>query len=192
MPTRSSTTDLAVLGALSVEPMSGYELRRAIHEVLGHFWSESFGQIYPALHRLRDEGLIEAQPGDRPGSSVFSINDAGRTRLTELLQGEIRDRPPRNGLLLRLFFGRNLGAERCLALLDETEASTRAQLAQLRATQAEVEREASPDGPYFLLTIDLGIRTCEATLDWVEASRATLTVLDGGDGSSSPAAAASP
>lgn len=187
MPTRSPTTDLAVLGALSVEPMSGYELRRAIQEVLGHFWSESFGQIYPALHRLRDEGLVDARPGDRPSSSVYAITDAGRTRLTELLQGEIRDRPPRNGLLLRLFFGRNLGAEHCLELLDGAEASTRAQLAHLRATRAEVEHEASPDGPYFLLTIDLGIRTCEATLDWVEASRAALTGLeDGGDGPPPP------
>lgn len=192
MPARSPTTDLAVLGALSVEPMSGYELRRAIQEVLGHFWSESFGQIYPALHRLRDEGLIDARPGERPSSSVFSITDAGRRHLTELLQGEIRDRPPRNGLLLRLFFGRNLGAERCLALLDETEASTRAKLAHLRATRAEVEREASPDGPYFLLTIDLGIRTCEATLDWVEASRAVLSALDDPGGSPSPGTPAAP
>jgi DNA-binding PadR family transcriptional regulator len=46
---RSSQTETAVLGALSVMPMTGYALREAIRDVLGHFWSESFGQIYPTL-----------------------------------------------------------------------------------------------------------------------------------------------
>ena len=49
---RQSQTEVAVLGALSVEPMSGYAARRAITETLGHFWSESFGQIYPTLASL--------------------------------------------------------------------------------------------------------------------------------------------
>lgn len=178
MAATSPTTDIAVLGALSVEPMSGYELRRAIQDVLGHFWSESFGQIYPALNRLRDQGLVDAQPGQRPSSSMFTITAEGRARLAEMLREPIRDRPPRNGLMLRLFFGRHLGLEQCLALLDETEASTRAQLEHLIETQTEVEREALPDAPYFLTTIDLGIRTCAATLEWVDAARERLRDAD--------------
>lgn len=178
MAAQSSTTEIAVLGALSVEPMSGYELRRAIQDVLGHFWSESFGQIYPALNRLREQGLVDARPGERPSSSVFMITEKGRARLSEMLRDPIRDRPPRNGLMLRLFFGRHLGLEQSLELLDETEASTRAQLEHLRETQIEVEREALPDAPYFLTTIDLGIRTCEATLEWVDAARDRLRHAD--------------
>jgi DNA-binding PadR family transcriptional regulator len=44
---RQAQTSTAVLGALSVEPMTGYEIRQVIADVLGHFWHESFGQIYP-------------------------------------------------------------------------------------------------------------------------------------------------
>ena len=55
---RHGTTELAVLGALSVEPMSGYAVRAAITGTLGHFWSESFGQIYPTLARLESERLV--------------------------------------------------------------------------------------------------------------------------------------
>jgi len=174
MAAPTPTTDIAVLGALSVEPMSGYELRGAIQDVLGHFWSESFGQIYPALNRLREQGLVAARPGERASSSVYSVTAQGRARLSELLSSPIRDRPPRNGLMLRLFFGRHLGLDQCLALLDETEAANRAQLAHLRDTQTEVERENLPDAPYFLITIDLGIRTCEATLEWVDDARERL------------------
>ena len=55
---RQSKTELAVLGALSVQPMSGYAVRAAITETLGHFWSESFGQIYPTLARLESDALV--------------------------------------------------------------------------------------------------------------------------------------
>jgi hypothetical protein len=58
-------------------------LREAIRDVLGHFWRESFGQIYPALAGLERKGFVQ-----RSGSA-------------------------RNGLLLRLFFGRTLGVEAC-------------------------------------------------------------------------------
>ena len=41
---RPKQTDLAILGGLSVEPMTGYRLRTEITEVLGHFWHESYGR----------------------------------------------------------------------------------------------------------------------------------------------------
>ena len=55
---RKSQTELAVLGALAVEPATGYGVRQAITQTLGHFWQESFGQIYPCLADL--ERLIVA------------------------------------------------------------------------------------------------------------------------------------
>src|SRR5688572_24713505 len=104
---RTSQTETAVLGALSVEPMTGYAVREAIRDVLGHFWSESFGQIYPTLDRLEGDGLVRRRGSDRPGSSVFAITGKGTRRLKELLARPIQPDPPRNGLMLRLFFGRH-------------------------------------------------------------------------------------
>jgi DNA-binding PadR family transcriptional regulator len=49
-------TELAILGGLSIEPMTGYALRENIRNVLGHFWSESYGQIYPTLTELERNG----------------------------------------------------------------------------------------------------------------------------------------
>src|SRR3974390_3463455 len=100
---RSSQTETAVLGGLSVEPMTGYALREAIREVLGHFWSESFGQIYPTLAKLERKGHVRRLDSARPGASPFAIPRAGMPRLKELLSQPIQHVPPRNGLLLRLF-----------------------------------------------------------------------------------------
>ncbi len=171
-------TETAVLGALSVEPMTGYALRQTILEVLGHFWSESFGQIYPTLTRLRENGYVVTTAGGRADSNIHTITTAGTRRLQALLRESIADRPPRSGLLLRLFFGRQLGPQHCLALIDEAEATARAQLAryaQLREVIAKAE--TSSDDMYWLLTVDHGERQARAVLDWAAVSRGTLQGL---------------
>jgi DNA-binding PadR family transcriptional regulator len=167
---RRPQTELAVLGALSVQPMSGYALRAAITSTLGHFWSESFGQIYPALARLEGEGLVRKVDGP------FAITPAGRTRLRELLAEPIDRTPPRNGLLLRLFFGSTLGPEACIDLLRDAHTEALEALATLAAIRAEVEAEPdNPDRPYFLLTIAAGEATARAQAEWAESSIGALS-----------------
>jgi DNA-binding PadR family transcriptional regulator len=102
--------------------MTAYALREAIRDVLGHFWRESFGQIYPTLARLEDAGLVHRHSGSRPGASTFAITSEGLGRLRELLAEPVTTTPPRNGLLLRLFFGRTLGVAACCELLAATRA----------------------------------------------------------------------
>jgi PadR family transcriptional regulator, regulatory protein AphA len=49
----------AILGMLSLRPMSGYDTRKTVQESIRFFWSESYGQIYPALKRLEAQKLVE-------------------------------------------------------------------------------------------------------------------------------------
>ena len=62
---------------LSVQSMTGYAVREAIRDVLGHFWNESFGQIYPTLAQLQRDGLVQRSQGERSGSSVYAIAAPG-------------------------------------------------------------------------------------------------------------------
>ncbi|MDH3629255.1 MAG: PadR family transcriptional regulator, partial [Acidobacteriota bacterium] len=48
MPDRSSSR-YAVLGILTLEPMSGYDIKKFIETSVAHFWRESYGNIYPLL-----------------------------------------------------------------------------------------------------------------------------------------------
>lgn len=167
---RRSQTETAVLGALSVEPMTGYAVRAAITTTLGHFWNESFGQIYPALDRLVLEGLVVRDDAKR-----FVITDAGLTRLRELLTEPFDAAPARNGLLLRLFFGRMLGREVCVELLEEARASSLRTLETMAQIRATVEAESdSPDQLYFLVTIAAGEATARAQVEWATESIALL------------------
>jgi DNA-binding PadR family transcriptional regulator len=173
---RRDQTEMAVLGALSMQPMTAYALREAIRDVLGHFWSESFGQIYPALGILEQQGHVRRGEGSRPGSSIFTITDSGSVRLRELLDEPIKTVPPRNGLLLRLFFGRSLGRRRCRELLLEAKADAERSLAEYDALARTlaVQDRGSPDLPYTLVTVSAGRHGAEALIAWAVEALALL------------------
>lgn len=178
--TRSSQTETAVLGALSVEPMTGYALRESIREVLGHFWSESFGQIYPTLAGLERQGLVKRRGSSRRGSSTFAITASGRTRLRGLLAQPIQPVPPRSGLMLRLFFGRHLGPEACRSLVLEARAEAERRLGEYEAIRHELELDENhaEDRPYWLLTVSAGEHTARAAIVWAEETLAALEEMD--------------
>ena len=47
----------AILGLLHYRDMHGYRIKRHIEQHFGHMWSINYGQIYPNLKRLEEEGL---------------------------------------------------------------------------------------------------------------------------------------
>jgi DNA-binding PadR family transcriptional regulator len=173
---RTSQTETAVLGALSVEPMTGYAVREAIRDVLGHFWSESFGQIYPTLAKLERQGYVKRRGASRRGSSIFALTASGRARLKELLAQPIQPVPPRNPLLLRVFFGRHLGAEAVRSLVQQARAEAGRRLEQYEAIRRElqVEEKHGDDRPYWEFTVDAGEHTARAAIVWADETIAAL------------------
>jgi DNA-binding PadR family transcriptional regulator len=176
---RSSQTELAVLGALSVQPMTGYALREEIRQVLGHFWSESYGQIYPTLAELQRNGLIEAAHGRRSGSSTYTLTPQGRDRLTDLLRQPHQPTPPRNALMLRLFFGRTLGVDACSDLIRQARSEAVRRLAEFKEIRAELAADPNTEHhPYWLLTISAGEHTARAAIAWADESLDALRQLN--------------
>jgi DNA-binding PadR family transcriptional regulator len=173
---RPSQTDLAVLAVLNVQPMTGYAVREAIREELGHFWSESFGQIYPTISALANAGLVQKSAGERPGSSTWSLTDRGRERLLELLRTPDAPVPPRNGLMLRLFFGNALGADECTRLVAAARATAVARLEVLDGIEREMATATDyPEHrPYWALTVSAGRHTALAAIAWADEALAAL------------------
>lgn len=175
----SDQTHMAVLGALTIAPMTGYALRERIRDTLGQFWSESFGQIYPALAHLEREGLVERVelPGSR--SAPFAATAKGRARLRELLAEPPQPSRPRNGTLLRLFFGRQLGVSACRELVEQHRARAHAQLERLRSERESLLADGSvrDDAPFILMTISAGEHAARAAIDWADETLALLAEL---------------
>lgn len=175
----SDQTHMAVLGALSIAPMTGYALREQIRDTLGQFWSESFGQIYPALAHLESEGLVEKVDAPGARSAPYATTERGLERLRELLAEPPQPQKPRNGTLLRLFFGRQLGADSCRTLVEQTRARAEAQLEQLASEREALLAEASlrDDAPFILMTISAGEHSARAAIDWADETLASLAQL---------------
>lgn len=173
---RQAQTASAVLGALSIEPMTGYEIRQAITTVLGHFWHESFGQIYPCLADLERAGLVSTTPGHRPRSSLYRITEAGRARLHDLLAEPPVPQPLRNGVLLRVFFGAAMSPGEIARLLDEQEDAALQRLATYGGIRAGIalEPDTAEHHRFWLATIRAGELAAEATLQWVAETRTAL------------------
>ncbi len=178
---RHSQTEVAVLGALSTGPMSGYEVRRAITEVLGHFWHESYGQIYPCLTALEAAGSVRRTGPGRTSGTVFQITPAGEDRLRSLLAEPHTTPPARNGLLLRLFFGDHLADGEAQNLLEQARDRARAALEHYAQMRDEIRgdgRLGARAGPARAITLSFGEHVARAQLTWAQESLETLAALD--------------
>ena len=171
---RQPQTEIAVLGALSVQPMSGYAVRAAITETLGHFWSESFGQIYPTLSRLETEGHVVRDAVGQTSGSTFRLTRSGRSRLVALLHEPIAAAPPRNGTLLRLFFGGLLGPDTCAEIVTAARDHALVLLGTMTEARAAIVAEGRPDAAYWLITVSAGEHAAKAQIAWADE---TLEVL---------------
>ena len=64
----------AILGLLHYQDMHGYRIKRHMEEHFGHMWSINYGQIYPNLKKMEEEGLLTkqevARSGPPPGNST--------------------------------------------------------------------------------------------------------------------------
>jgi DNA-binding PadR family transcriptional regulator len=173
-------TTYAVLGLLSIEPnLSGYDMRKGIQNSIGYFWAESYGQLYPALKRLTDEGLIapsSAQSNGRKRRQTYVITDAGRSALRLWLALPFHNEPPRNEFLLKLFFSREAAPGVAAAHVRDLNDRNRRMLDVLTKIEASVPADQSdnPHLPYWRLTLSLGKVLTGAALDWGQQALTSL------------------
>jgi DNA-binding PadR family transcriptional regulator len=81
-----------VLGRVSLRPTHGHEIMRTLHESHADLWVElSEKHVYYVLRRLDEDGLvtaIEQRDGNLPARKVYSITEAGRAALAEMLNSD--------------------------------------------------------------------------------------------------------
>jgi PadR family transcriptional regulator AphA len=178
----AKTGQFALLGILSRGPHSGYDIKRAIEESTAHFWSESFGQIYPNLKGLEHAGLAtsetQRQEG-RPDRKVYAITRQGREALEAWLGEPARFAPPRNETLLKLFFGRHVGPKEMARHLETYRSRYRQDLETYEGIERWLETDFPdhPDLPYWLMTLSHGRHLAEARLRWCDETLDTLDTL---------------
>jgi PadR family transcriptional regulator AphA len=121
-PTRALTpTARAILGFLSLQPRSGYEIRAAARRSAALVWGVNDGQLYPQLHDLHDRGFIEPA-GDPEGPKSrqrWRLTDAGRDALHRWLREPPATTVLRDEGLMKLLFVDQVGLAVAQELLEQ-------------------------------------------------------------------------
>jgi DNA-binding PadR family transcriptional regulator len=142
-PTRTLTpTARAILGFLSFQPRSGYEIRAAARRSAELVWGVNDGQLYPQLHDLHERGLIEPA-GDPEGPKSrqrWRLTDAGRSALHDWLREPPATTVLRDEGLMKLLFVDQVGLDVARDLVEQRRVGLVALQQALQAIVPGAER----------------------------------------------------
>ncbi len=156
----------AVLGLLTVQPSTGYELTQRFDKSLANAWHASHSQIYPELAKLQDEGMVEVVGEGARRSRTWAVTDAGRDELRRFMTEAEPVRSQRNETAVRWFLVDLLEPADKRKALERELAFCEAELERLNAIAAAID---ASDGPKrFRGTVDLGLRMTSVMRDWLQ------------------------
>ncbi len=168
-----------LLGGLSYQPLTGYQLKQFVDQSARHFWYAQTSQIYRTLDSLEQEGLLTStieEQQDRPDRRLYQLTDAGRQDLlTWLAQPMTEIAPTKDALLVRLFFAARLDKATVLMQLRLQRALHQQQfdllaveiagvIENVRTTRPEMQR----DTLMWDVTRRMGELTEEAYVRWLD------------------------
>lgn len=171
-----SPTAYVILGMVSREPRSGYEIKALVDETTRFFWAASYGQIYPELKKLSAAGLVEGrdEPRGERRRTVYAITAAGEEELRAWLR-----RPPetfemREEGLLKLFFAGVLPPQEAAEILSAMREHRLGLAERLRAIEPKARQKDEAGDPYPRIVLEGGIEFNEWFAEWCERMKAQL------------------
>jgi PadR family transcriptional regulator AphA len=200
-------THHAILGLLCWKSMSGYDIKKMVEVGLAYFWSESYGQIFPTLNRLVEDGLATKKLDPNSGGrrrQEYHVTPAGRRAFKAWLHLPTDMPRLRDELKLKFFLTSRSETGEGVRLLEEYREQQRDHLAMLKESEAILAAALREDGMpeelqelqatlgwsdsdmsdeqkhellVFYLTLRSGVLVAEARVAWVEE---VLPILQAG------------
>ena len=155
--------------------MSGYQIVESCKAWFSHFWSESYGQIYPTLKKLHANGDIEKLPPqeDQRGD-IYKITSKGQETLKEWLHAPASLPSLRDEYYLKLFSAGAVPIGLHIEHLDRKRQHLKDCLADTRMSLAHLDTLPGTDKEYWQLMVRAGMLSYEAELAWLDEAEAFL------------------
>jgi PadR family transcriptional regulator, regulatory protein AphA len=175
----------AILGLLTYNSMTGYNLKTLFDKSINHFWTASLSQIYRELSVLEQKGYVFSKilpQEDKPDKRVYNITKEGEKAFREWLINfpETLSVSNRDEFMVRVFFGSKLENNELKQQFErfieekkhimKTITELKKQFGKLltpnieRSTGFEVEKEAL----YWHFTVKRAQISNEASIRWAE------------------------
>ena len=184
-------TAQAILGFLSLQPRSGYEIRAAAQRSAGLVWGVNEGQLYPQLHDLHDRGLIEpaGKPEGPKARQRWRLTDDGRIVLHEWLGQPATITVLRDEGLMKLLFVDQVGLGVARGLLEQRRLGLIALQEAVQAVVPGAER-GRPDAETGLvgpgLVRSFGLDFLAMSIAWCDHALRQVAPADWSETNSAP------
>lgn len=180
---RENKARYVILGLLAHEPLAGYDIKKRIEQRISSFYDISYGQIYPELARMEEQGLVakKVESGEKkPDRKVFSITQKGRDELRQWVSKPVEEEKVHYEILLKLFFGSQIPVHDNLHNINTFSSRCTEKLHLLQMYERELRSilGESLDHSYYLVTVLFGIQVYKAYLNWAEEAVEILKKFD--------------
>jgi DNA-binding PadR family transcriptional regulator len=180
---KKNKSKYAILGILSFGPRSGYDIKKFYEQSVASFWSESYGQIYPILKRLAQEGLatksIQKQEG-KPDRHIYAITEKGREELRRWLVEPIGRHIGRHEIILKLIFGKQISVADNIRQIEAFQDRQKKELFELDELKEQFQKgdAENPNQPFWQLAFDYGKHVNQAYIQWADEAIALLRKME--------------
>ncbi len=137
----------AILGLLSLNPLSGYDIKKMFEGSAALNWSGNNNQIYTSLVKLHKQAWVsyETQSNDgSPTRKIYSITEKGLVELRKWMLSPPELPESKNSFLIQLAWADMLTSTELEECLKKYEDDLQMQLAILRVQKQQ--RNISPSG----------------------------------------------
>lgn len=181
----------ALLGILTVKPMTGYELKQFFDSSVQHFWNAELSQIYPTLKTLEEQGWVDKSvevQDSRPNKKIYALTDSGREEFARWVRQPMPATDMRDPFMIKVFFGAELPVEDMIIVLRRQMEEEQKILAFSETVLREKIRGGSHalhsprQGLFWTLTLEMANAYRRAYIEWCDRSMRLLeeSMLDGG------------
>jgi DNA-binding PadR family transcriptional regulator len=171
---RKNTLRYILLGLLSKENLSGYDLKQSFQNEIGEFWQAQHSQIYPELAKMEAQGLIQHTikiSGEKLEKKIYQLTPEGQHTLQEWIHTPTDELPVnRDEFVLKLFFIQDINDPALLEIIQqqyELHKAKRDHLLAREQTLFSTKKEQDKNFGHYLILAHAINRETEYT-NWLE------------------------
>ncbi len=134
----------AILGFLTIRPLSGYDIKRFFNASVRHFWTADQAAIYRTLAELEGDELVgheRVEQQTRPDRKEYHITPLGVQAFDAWVAQPAPTVARREPLLLKLFFASRMNAHDLTSVLTAELHVVEGELAAFKEIVASIERD---------------------------------------------------
>lgn len=170
--TTKKHTKYAILGLLTTGHQTGYAIKQLMDQSLTHFWKISYGQIYPILKQLTDEGLVTVDEATNEGRNkkLYYVTAKGQSALQRWLSEPIDNLPTnKSEFLLKLFFSKHESIRSTITKIQQHEQALQGRYQTYKGIEASIgDASVSDDELFWQMTLEYGIYQTKAGITWCQ------------------------